>query len=97
MKTVIALFLLGLVGGCSTNAEMTRPEDTTVLRASYTKASLIYSAFVGSTDICQVTALDRPDTENGPLSAASLLGDYGVVLDKDGCSIIPRSMLGADE
>ena len=85
-----ALLLVALLTGCSTHAEFERPEDVTALRASYTKASLIYSVFVGGTDVCQITALDKV---GGNEAAANLLTDYGIVLDEDGCSILPNSML----
>jgi hypothetical protein len=92
MRAILAILIILSLAGCSTNAEFKRPEDVTALRASYTKASFIYSVFVGGTEVCQITALDRKDAQERE-SAASLLGDYGVVLDEDGCSILPSSLL----
>ena len=89
MKALLLIFTL-LALGCSTSAELKRPDDVTALRASYTKASLIYSVFVGGTEVCQITALDK---KGGNDEAASLLADYGVVLDEDGCAIVPNFLL----
>ena len=97
MKFLISA-VLALAAGCSTNAEIQRPDDVTALRASYTKASLIYSVFVGGTEVCQITALDRKGANvKGNETAASLLADYGVVLDEDGCAIVPKSLLESIE
>ena len=93
----ILLIAILFITGCSTSAEFKRPEDVTALRASYTKVSVIYSVFVGGTDVCQITALDRKGANvEGNETAASLLADYGVVLDKDGCAIVPKSLLEND-
>ena len=87
---LLPIALIVALAGCSTNAEFERPEDITAIRASYTKASLIYSVFVGGTEVCQITALDKV---GGNDSAANLLSDYGIVLDEEGCAILPNSML----
>ncbi len=93
----ISILVLLTVIGCSTAAEFDRPEDVTVLRASYTKVSAIYSIFVGGTEVCQITALDRKGANvEGNETAAQILADYSVVLDQDGCAILPRNLLKAD-
>lgn len=74
---------------CSTAAEFERPEDTSVLRASYTKAGFIAKALTGSTDICQITSLEA---EGG----TQILKNYGVVLDEEGCAIAPLKILLGD-
>jgi hypothetical protein len=93
MKTLLLMSVVCLMVGCSTNAEFKRPEDVTALRASYTKASFVYSVFLGGTEVCQITALDRKDSGTNGQTAASLLADYGVFLDEDGCSIIPKASM----
>lgn len=94
MKKALLFVMVGLLYGCSTAAEFERPEDITVLRASYTKVSAIHAIFVGGTEVCQITALDRKGANvQGKRTAAQLLADYSVVLDQDGCAILPRSLL----
>ena len=67
---------------------MERPEDTTVIRASYTKLSPIASFVTGGTQVCQLTLLDKTVAEN--LGDVALIEDYVVTLNSDGCTITLR-------
>ena len=92
---MIRILLLTLaLGGCSTAAEFERPEDTTLVRASYTEAGILYSWFTGGTTVCQITALDVPlrEGETREKTAAQLLADYQVALDEDGCVIVHKDI-----
>lgn len=75
------LMIAALLCGCSTAAEMARPDDVAIIRGSYTKVSGIVRFLSGGTDVCQITAMEND---------AAMLADYAVILDSDGCMITLR-------
>lgn len=83
----VLLLAVAILTGCSTNAEMERPEDIVMIRGSYTTVSVVLRWLTGGTDICQLTGMeDNPE----------LLAKYSVILDEDGCTIIPTEIVSCD-
>lgn len=85
MKRLAAsIAVLVAMTACSTAAELDRPEDTVLIRASYTTAAPVVKWVTGGTDVCQLTALE---------AGGALLADYSVILDReDGCTIMPKDV-----
>ena len=73
-----------MLSACSTHAELERPEDIVMIRGSYTTVSIIWKFITGGTEVCQLTGM-----ENNP----ELLKQYAVILDQDGCTIMPANLL----
>lgn len=89
MKNLIlsTLFTV-LFTGCSVFAERERPEDTSLIRASWTKASLFVQWFTGGTTVCQLTAL-----QDGDPAFEGVIDNYAVILTANGCVVAPVNAL----
>ncbi len=95
MKHLILILAIGL-SSCSSVAELERPEDTTVVRASCTRAVPIVAWLTGGTDVAQITILDRTVTETQRVNAGNLalIEDYEVELRVGDCHIGLRPQYG---
>jgi len=90
IRIVVLAFACAMLFACSSAAEFERPEDTSVVRASYTSASGLLSGITGGTDVCQLTILDKTVANNG--GSIALVEDYEVRLTEDGCEIQLREL-----
>lgn len=99
LVALLAVALL-LLPGCSLRAELERPEDASIVRASETWANPITSFLTGGYRNCQLDLLDNTVQQNQAQSESglALVEDYGVNLVNGDCTIVLRFQLpGAPE
>lgn len=89
------VFLMVFLAGCSLRAELERPQDASIVRASETWANPITTWLTGGYRNCQLDLLDKTVQENqeGSATGLALVEDYGVNLVNGECTIVLRFQL----